>query len=368
MRLLTVRKYDNIQHFPQQTQMISVDMDGILLAIIIYKMSINLKTNRTSLLITLLLILSIIIAVTWWFFIREKPLDGIASGNGRIEATEIDIATKYQGRVEKIFVEEGEIVSANQTVAKMDTRSLEAQLAQAEAKIVQANKEQINAEFVVAQRRSEYVLAKKNLNRAETLWKKGIIAEQEYDIRYATMETAKDALAAADAQISEIDALIKAAEAEADRIRSDLDDAVLKTPVRGRVLYRLAEPGEVLPAGGKVLTLINLKDVYMTIFLPETQVGRVAIGAESRIILDAVPQYVIPANVSFVAANAQFTPKEVETRTEREKLMFRVKIKIPLELLKKYESRVKTGLPGIAFVRLSSRAEWPEYLHVKLPQ
>ena len=328
----------------------------------------NSKIIRTSLLVSLLLILVILIVVTWWFFIREKPLVGIASGNGRIEATEIDIATKFQGRVEKIYVEEGDIVSVNQTVAKMDTRSLDAQLAQAEARIVQAKKEQINAEFIVAQRRSEYELAKKNLYRANQLLKKGIIPEQEYDIRFASTETAKDALAAAEAQISEIEAVVKAAEAAAKRVESDLEDAVLKTPIRGRVIYRLAEPGEVLPAGGKVLTLIKLTDVYMTIFLPETQVGRVALGDEARIILDAAPQYVIPGNISFVAANAQFTPREVETRTEREKLMFRVKIRIPLELLKKYESRVKTGLPGIAYVRLSSRAEWPENLHVKLPQ
>ena len=328
----------------------------------------NSRKIKTYLLISLLLILSVLVAVAWWFYIREKPLVDIASGNGRIEATEIDIATKYQGRVEKIYVEEGEIVSKNQIVTRMDTRSLDAQLVQAEAKIVQAKKEQINAEFVVAQRRSEYELAKKNLNRADQLLKKGIIPEQEYDIRFASTETAKDALAAAQAHTSEIEAVIKAAEAEAERIRSDLEDAVLKAPVRGRVIYRLAEPGEVLPAGGKILTLIKLTDVYMTIFLPETQVGRVTIGDEARIILDAVPQYVIPGNVSFVAANAQFTPKEVETRTEREKLMFRVKVKIPVELLKKYESRVKTGLPGTAYVRLSSKAEWPENLHVKLPQ
>ena len=324
------------------------------------------KYSKT--LIILVLIAGVLFAIGWWNYIREKPLLGIASGNGRIEATEIDIATKFQGRVEKIYVEEGEIVSADQTVAQMDTRSIQAQLAQAEAKILQANKERINANFIVAQRKSEYELSRKNLVRAKTLWKKGIISEQQYDITLATMETAKDALASAKAQIAEIEAAIRAAEAEADRIRSDLEDAVLKTPIRGRVIYRLAEPGEVLPAGGKVLTLIKLTDVYMTIFLPETQVGRVALGDEARIIIDAAPQYVIPGNVSFVAANAQFTPKEVETRTEREKLMFRVKIRIPAELLQKYESRVKTGLPGTAYVRLSSKAEWPENLHVKLPQ
>ena len=122
------------------------------------------------------------------------------------------------------------------------------------------------------------------------------------------------------------------------------------------MLYRLAEPGEVLAAGGKVLTVLELTDVYMTIFLPTALAGRIAVGSEARIVLDAVPQYVIPATVSFVAARAQFTPKDVETRTEREKLMFRVKVRIDPELLTKYRDQVKTGLPGVAYVRLNAGA------------
>jgi HlyD family secretion protein len=129
----------------------------------------------------------------------------------------------------------------------------------------------------------------------------------------------------------------------------------------------LAEPGEVLAAGGKVLTILQLTDVYMTVFLPTTLAGRLHVGAEARIILDAVPQYVIPASVSFVAPRSQFTPKEVETKSERDKLMFRVKVKIAPELLTKYIERVRTGLPGVAYVRLDNAAPWPENLQVKLP-
>jgi HlyD family secretion protein len=142
---------------------------------------------------------------------------------------------------------------------------------------------------------------------------------------------------------------------------------MLKSPIRGRVLYRLAEPGEVLAAGGKVLTVLDLSDVYMTIFLPTGLAGRIAIAAEARIILDAAPQYVIPATVSFVAPRSQFTPKEVETKTEREKLMFRVKVKIDPELLQKYLEKVKTGLPGVAYVRLDAGTPWPQHLNIKLP-
>jgi HlyD family secretion protein len=150
-------------------------------------------------------------------------------------------------------------------------------------------------------------------------------------------------------------------------LRTEIADGTLKAPRLGRVQYRLAEPGEVLAAGGKVLTLLDLTDVYLTLFLPETVAGRVALGAEARLVLDAVPNLVIPAQVSFVAAKSQFTPKAVETRTEREKLMFRVKVQIPPDLLRQHLSQVKTGLPGVAYVRLDPNAPWPAALQVKLP-
>jgi HlyD family secretion protein len=111
-----------------------------------------------------------------------------------------------------------------------------------------------------------------------------------------------------------------------------------------------------------VLNLVNVGDVYMTFYLPTAQAGRVAMGTEVRIVLDAVPQYVIPAKVSFVADVAQFTPKTVETEEERQKLMFRVKAQISPELLREYIQYVKTGLPGVAYVKLDPEAEWPAQL------
>jgi HlyD family secretion protein len=124
----------------------------------------------------------------------------------------------------------------------------------------------------------------------------------------------------------------------------------------------VAQPGEVLAAGGRVLNMVDLADVYMSFFLPTVQVGQIALGSEARIVLDAVPGYTIPAEVSFVADVAQFTPKTVETEEERQKLMFRVKAAIPKELLKKYIHQVKTGLPGVAYVNLDPKAPWPDSL------
>ena len=147
-----------------------------------------------------------------------------------------------------------------------------------------------------------------------------------------------------------------------------MHDLVLVSPRTGRVQYQLARNGEVVAAGGKVLTILDLHDVYMTIFLPAASAGKLEIGGEARIILDPVPQYVIPASVSFVAADAQFTPKTVETTDEREKLMFRVKLKLDAEVLKKYSRRVKTGVRGLGIVRTNTATAWPDDLQVKLPQ
>jgi len=305
--------------------------------------------------------------VAWWV-LRPAPLPpGFALANGRIEATQIDIATKLPGRIKDVLAQEGDFVDRGQVIALMDTQTLEADLRQAQAQAEQARNAVATAKAVVAQRESELTLAQNNLKRSEELVKEGFISPQKLDTDRTALLTAKAVLVASRSQVVQAESAVAAAMATTERIRADLEDCVLRAPRAGRVQYRLAEPGEVLPAGGKVVSMLDLSDVYMTLFLPETLAGRLAMGAEARLILDAAPQYVIPATVSFVAAEAQFTPKTVETATERQKLTFRVKAQIDPELLRKYRTRVKAGVPGVAYVRLDPKAPWPENLQVKLP-
>jgi len=179
---------------------------------------------------------------------------------------------------------------------------------------------------------------------------------------------ADSAINAAESEVINAQAATEAVKATIERIQADIDDSTLTAPRDGRVQYRVAQPGEVLGAGGKVLNIVDLGDVYMTFFLPTEQAGRVAMGAEVHLVFDALPQYVVPARATFVADVAQFTPKTVETAEERQKLMFRIKAKIPPELLKKYIRHVKTGVPGVAYVQLDANAPWPANLQVKLPQ
>jgi len=294
--------------------------------------------------------------------------EGFTVGNGRIEATEIDVATKLSGRIKEVLVDEGAIVEAEQVVARMDTQTLEAQLRQAQAQRKQTHNAKASLAAIVAQRQSELRFAEKELKRSKALIEDEVITQQRLDSDETKRAIAEAALQAAKAKAVEADSAIEAAGAAIDRIKADLDDSVLKAPRGGRVQYRLAEPGEVLPAGGKILTLLDLTDVYMTVFLPETVVGKVALGAEARLVFDAAPHLVIPAVVSYVASRAQFTPKTVETSTERQKLVFRLKVQIDPVLLQQYQPLVKTGVPGVAYIRLNADAPWPERFEVKLPQ
>lgn len=293
---------------------------------------------------------------------------GFASGNGRIEATEYDISTTRAGRVIEVLAREGDMVEAGQVLARMDTKDLEAELREARALLREAREGKNYADAIVAQRESELSYARAELKRSQELVKKGHVSQEKVDQSRTARQTAEAALRAARVLVIQSDARIEAAVARIERLNTNIDDSVLKTPIHGRVLYRLTEPGEILPAGGKVLTVLELTDVYMTIYLPTSQTGKVIVGSDARIKIDAIPGFTIPAKVSFVAPEAQFTPREVETRTEREKLMFRIKVKIDPELLKARIERVKTGLPGVAFVRLDQGTEWPADLQVKLPQ
>jgi HlyD family secretion protein len=340
-------------------------------------------------------VLLVAVAVAAWYAMQPAPLPaGFASGNGRLEATDIDVAAKIGGRLKDIYVGEGQLVKAGQVVAQMDVETLEAQRAEARAKLNRAiqavatadsmvsvrRSDKATAEAVVAQRDTELDAARRRLARTEELAKEGAETLQRLDDDRAAVRSAQAALTAANAQVAAAQAAIAAAETEAvgvraevnavkatiARIGADIDDSQLKAPRDGRVQFKVTQPGEVLGAGGKVLNLVDLTDVYMTFFLPEAVAGRLAVGAEARIILDAAPHLVIPAKVTFVADVAQYTPKTVETATERQKLMFRVRAHIPEDLLRQHMDLVKTGLPGFAYVRWQNDAVWPEHLKPQL--
>jgi HlyD family secretion protein len=332
-----------------------------------------------------------------WFWLQPEPIGpGFASGNGRLEGTEINVSPKIAGRLAQIFVNEGDFVKQGQVVAQMDTATLLAQRDQAQAELTQAvnviaadeslvvarQADRAAAQAVVAQHKAASTVAEEQLGRSRILqaqgWTTGrqfdqdLSAEQSSDAAVATalaqVAAADSAIVTAQAQVVGARSAVVAAQAAIAVIQTNIDDSALRSPRDGRVQYRVAQLSEVIAAGGVALTIVDLTDVYMTFFLSDASAGKVAMGAQARLALDAAPEFVIPATISFVAAVAQFTPKTVETTSERENLMFRVRARIDPEILRKFITQVKTGLPGTAYVRLDASQPWPARLETRLPK
>ena len=307
------------------------------------------------------------IGFRYWEAQKNALPEGIFSGNGRLEGKLVDIAAKEALRVKEILVDEGALVKPGQVLVKLDTVTLEADLAEAQASVAQAIEAMAVSGASINKQKSEIDLASVEVDRSAKLAQEGAGSQRELDVRKTKLGTTKATLGEAQAMLQTSKQRIEVAKARAASILTRIDDATLKSPVTGRVLYRLAEPGEVLAAGGKVLTVVNLEDIYMEIFLPSEQAASVKIGAEGRITFDHDAVRAVAGRVSFVSPEAQFTPKQVETKSERDKLMFRVKIKVPEELVSAYIERIKTGVRGVGYVKVNDGAVWPPRLQNLVP-
>lgn len=325
---------------------------------------------RKSVIIALVVAVGAAAAGGWWWWSKtmaDRLPDGIAGANGRIEVERYDVSTKLPGRVAEIRVKEGDLVDKGAVVAQMDITDLLAQRASSRASVARAGQGILKAKADVASAEANLALAEVQLKRAADLSEKAVSPQSLFDQRKAERDVAAATVNAAQAAVGDAGAAKDAAEAQLAIVQSFIDDMTLTAPVAGRVEYKLVDPGTVMAPGGKVATLLDLTDVTMTVFLPTRLVGRVGLGTPARIVLDAAPDWVIPATVTFVAAEAQFTPKTVETADERAKLMYRVKVRVDPALLETWRDYVKAGLTGNAYVRVDPAAAWPARLEVKLP-
>jgi HlyD family secretion protein len=376
------------------------------------------KFSKKWIIIAIVLLAVGVLGYKYWISNRSALPEGIVSGNGRIEAKLSDASAKEPLRVQKVLVDEGDLVKPGQVLVQMDTSTLNEELAKNQAAVASAREDLAAANAAIAeakagiaaanadtagaradvasanaaieQQQGEVQLAQTEADRQTRMLAENATSKAMYDVRQNTVVTTKATLkdvqareiasqarvgaaqakegaagaraAAAKARADAAQQQIAVAQGQVEVTRSRIKDATLISPVTGRVLYRLVEPGEVLGSGGKALTIVDLSDVYMEIYLPSDQAARLKTGAPARITVDYEPSQAAAGYVSFVSPEAQFTPKQVETKSEREKLMFRVKIQLPPELVTHYVDRIKTGVRGVGYVKVSPDATFPEWL------
>ncbi|WP_330083167.1 HlyD family secretion protein [Methylocystis iwaonis] len=302
----------------------------------------------------------------YWLSRQNALPAGIASGNGRVEAKLVDISPKESLRVKEIRFQEGDLVRPGDICVLMDTNTIEAQLEEAKLNVVATQEKEAVEKATIERIKAQIELAKVEVVRSKNLVAQRAGSQRELDVRNTQLKTTTASLQEEEAKLRTILQEVAVAQAKVATIQTRIDDATLRSPVLGRVLYKLAEVGEVLAAGGKAMTLVNLQDVYMEIYLPAADAARVRLGAQARIVPDHVEGRTVAGYVSFVSPEAQFTPKQVETRSEREKLMFRVKIKVPEKTVSAFIEYLKTGVRGVGYVKLDDSVEWPSWLQKTL--
>jgi HlyD family secretion protein len=320
------------------------------------------KSNRKWIIAGVLVLVAGFLVFRFWSARKNKLPEGFAAGNGRIEAELVDVAAKEPLRVQEVLVKEGDLVRPGQVLVRLNTETMEAELAEAKAKVAAVQQNVGVAKAAIASRKSEISLARTEEKRSGSLVKQGAGSQRELDVRQKNVQTSTAGLSEDQARLAAAQKDVQTAMAGVAAIETRIKDATLVSPVAGRVLYRLTEPGEVVAAGGKALTLVDLGDVYMEIFLPSDEAAALRLGGEGRITLDYLPDWTVPAKVTFVSPEAQFTPKQVETKSEREMLMFRVKLQVPRDLVLHYVDQIKTGVRGVGYVKIDPQARWPERL------
>jgi len=292
-------------------------------------MSIPLSGKRRSNMDRKKLIKIIVILAVLGLGIYYAAIYGIAYLNrdklyasGTIEAVEIEVASKVQGRVASFAVDEGDIVKKGDIIASLESDELAASLDQARAIELTAKVKLDNS--------------KKTYDRGTKLKKKRMISDQEYD----TMKSAYDG---ASADYSRSVAARKLAEIA-------FNEGTIRAPISGTILTRVADPGDLLAPFATVVTMADLSILNIMLYVPETKFGKVMLKDYVYISVDSYPGEIFTGRVSNISNKAEFTPKNIQTKEERTTQVFGIKVKIPNP-----EDKLKPGMPADAVIYLNSR-------------
>lgn len=306
-------------------------------------------------------------AFTLWFFFGEREVKGMFDASGQVRGTEVTIGSKLAGRVESLNVREGQVIKAGDLIAKISSEEIEARIEQARAqvdasshRIHQARESLKRVAADVKEVESQRDLARSDYDRYSELIKKGLVSRSEFDVAEARLKSSGARLEAAKKGREEARAAYETAKNQVDEaaarvkeVEAILKDTEIYAPSRGTVINKLVEEGELVAVGTSVATLIDLSDIYVKVYIPEKDIGKIRIGNQARLYADAFPGRFFEGNVTEISQKAEFTPKEVHMKEERTKLVFGVKVGI-----KNPEGYLKPGMPVDVKIKWMEDAVW----------
>ena len=366
------------------------------------------KRTQTILIILFVIIVGVAALVSWWFYGRVVPLpDGLIQANGRIEGDHYIVAGKVPGRIIKLGVREGDSVEKGQFMVQLDDSTVSAEVTRAKAG-VEVSKAQFSAALTkleilkknvplkidtakadVAHTMARLVAAKadvmqadRDAGRMKTLLKDNAIekhrsekADLAWTVKRSALITAKEVLRQTQTRLTEAklgwiqikameyevkayNAQVAQAEAALAKVHSILSDLTIYAPAAGVITTRIVNSGEVVAVGSPMFDIVDLDRLYLKVYIPEKVIGKVRLGLHAHIYTDAFPDKPFPAKIRYIASQAEFTPKEVQTPDERVKLVYAVR----LYLDSNPKHRLTPGLPADAVIRWKEETPWAKPL------
>ena len=296
---------------------------------------------------------------------RKAEAPGHLSASGHIEATDVRLSSKVAGRLASFALQEGDLVKSGQEIARVDATDLELALRQARAERAQAAAELrlrlagarpediAEAEAQMASARADLAGAERDLERMEDLLGRGSGTAKSRDDARTRRDVAQARVAAGEESLRRLRAGSRAEEKDAARARlssveariaqieQQVEDAVVRSPRDGIVTEKIAEPGELLQTGSGLCVVTDLAHAWLTVYLPEADLGRVRLGQKAQVVTDGGQSR--EGTLTFVSSKAEFTPRNVQTKDERVKLVYRIKIG-----LDNADGLFKPGMPAEA--------------------
>ena len=285
--------------------------------------------------------------------------DGILYGGGRIEGTEVTVASEVSARVLESALVEGATVKAGDKLVRVDEADIRTQLdrARAEREAALRERDRIQRDQRTAQHHLE--IAQIDDRRYANLASAGTVAVQRREQAANVLAEAQGRLQTLTTGLEQANAHIEAAEKTVQLAQSQLTKTVINAPISGTILTKSIEAGELATPGKPIATLIDMTRIELKVYVPESEVGKLSLGSEARVRTDAFPDRYIDARVSRIDAQAQFTPRDIHMPDERVRLVFGVTL-----ALDNPQGRLKPGMPADAWIRWNAATAWPATLVV----
>lgn len=290
----------------------------------------------------------------YFYFIKFKKVpQGVLILHGRIEGREISLASKIQGRIIKLYKRESDKVKAGEILAELRPDEFLAQFKSAKEEVEAAYQNKMLAESYLLKSKVKLEQAQRDLERYEKLYKEGVISKREWELAELNYKSALAEFKVNERFISQAEAKYLSALQKLKEVEVIYKETKIYAPSDGVILSRPAEEGEVVNPGQPIYVMVDLQKLYVKVYIPEPELGKVKLGIPARVYVDAYKDRYFNGTLTRVYEQAEFTPKNVETKEERVKLVFGAEISVDNR-----EELLKPGMPADVVIKIDPKAEW----------